>query len=285
MSSSSACRSSVSTMVRSSSLTSKSFPSGRRSSLGGAHPRPLLLPLLVVFLVGFFSSSENTAGGSNHGRSNGFVWMVAGAVEDEANEEAANGPGGCYDMTIHECNCNPESCSAELCQAANMFWTADCPEPCDPEKCPAASFVMVTGGDAVTEDFIPVVPGDGGACYDVTIHKCNCTADTCSAESCAAGGMIWSADCPDHCNPEECPSAATSSSSASTTTLEEEKTTNAVEAPTTTSGSSSNEEADTTTTTSTDPADEASSGSSMRAAAATATTVATIGAAVVAALL
>jgi len=262
-------------MVHSSSWTSKKFPSGRRSSLGGARPRPLRLPLLVVVLLGFLSSSsENTAG---------FVLLAQ--AEEKAHEEEANEPGGCYDMTIHKCNCNPESCSAELCAAAQMLWTAECPELCAPEKCPAASFVMVTGGATVTEDFIPVVlDGEGGACYDPIIHKCNCHADTCSAESCAAASMIWSADCPDHCNPEDCP-AATFSSSASTTTLEEEETTSAVEAPTTTSGSS-NDEADPTTTSSTDPDDEARSGSSrMRAAAAATTTVATIGAAVAAALL
>merc|ERR1712028_105822 len=204
--------------------------------------------------------------------------------EDESNEDAA-GPGGCYDMTIHKCNCNPESCSAELCAAAQMLWTAECPELCAPEKCPAASFVMVTGGATVTEDFIPVVlDGEGGACYDPIIHKCNCHADTCSAESCAAASMIWSADCPDHCNPEDCPTA-TFSSSASTNTLEEEETTSAVEAPTTTSGSSLNEDADTTATSTTDPEVEASSGSSRMKVAATTTTVATIGVPVVVAAL
>ena len=97
-----------------------------------------------MFLVGFFSSSENTAGGSNHGRT--FVLMVAGAVEDEANEDAVitivGGPGACYDLTSHQCTCNPNACTAELCAAANiiddgtmMMWTADCPDHCDPEEC------------------------------------------------------------------------------------------------------------------------------------------------------
>ena len=45
--------------------------------------------------------------------------------------------------------------------------------------------------------------GDGG-CYDPNVHKCSCTDDRCSKEKCEASCMIWTDECPEYCNPDDC---------------------------------------------------------------------------------
>ena len=45
--------------------------------------------------------------------------------------------------------------------------------------------------------------GEGG-CYDIQTHQCGCEADYCSKEKCEAACRIWTAECPDHCVPEQC---------------------------------------------------------------------------------
>lgn len=45
-------------------------------------------------------------------------------------EGAAGNPGACYDMVAHECGCDADRCSAELCAAASGIWTAECPDHC-----------------------------------------------------------------------------------------------------------------------------------------------------------
>jgi len=211
--------------------TSNSFHSGqRRSSMGGAHygAHLPLLPLFVLLLVGFLSS-ENTAG-TNNGRSS-FLLLVQAAAEDNGNMTEFAGPGACYDLTVHQCNCNTDSCTAELCEANSMIWTADCPEHCAPEDCPTASYVVVTtGSNTTTEDVIPVVlavPIGSGACYDLKVHQCNCNTDSCTAELCEANSMIWTADCPDHCDPEVCPATSSSSTTTTSNTTTQEETSEA----------------------------------------------------------
>ena len=84
----------------------------------------------------------------------------------------------------------------------------------------AAATVIETGGS-----------GDGdagpGACYDISIHVCNCDVGSCNAELCAASNGIWTVDCPNHCT--NCNSATANESSSSTTTAESSTPTMATE--------------------------------------------------------
>ena len=45
----------------------------------------------------------------------------------------SNISGACYDMTAHQCSCDPGSCNAELCKAQNGIWSAQCPNHCSSE--------------------------------------------------------------------------------------------------------------------------------------------------------
>jgi len=47
--------------------------------------------------------------------------------------------GACYDMTVHQCSCDPGSCTAELCQAQDGIWTAECPTHCRASDCQQSS--------------------------------------------------------------------------------------------------------------------------------------------------
>mmetsp|Transcript_5301 Transcript_5301/g.5675 ORF Transcript_5301/g.5675 Transcript_5301/m.5675 type:complete len:258 (+) Transcript_5301:2-775(+) len=49
------------------------------------------------------------------------------------------------------------------------------------------------------------VIGSPGACYDMALHACSCDAASCNATLCAAQRMnVWTSDCPNHCNTNEC---------------------------------------------------------------------------------
>jgi len=53
-----------------------------------------------------------------------------------ADTDADNNVGACYDMTIHKCSCDPGSCTAESCNAKqDHIWTDTCPDHCDPSEC------------------------------------------------------------------------------------------------------------------------------------------------------
>lgn len=45
----------------------------------------------------------------------------------------SNISGACYDMTVHQCSCDPGSCNAELCKAQNGIWSEECPNHCSSE--------------------------------------------------------------------------------------------------------------------------------------------------------
>ena len=85
------------------------------------------------------------------------------------------------------------------------------------ESSSAAATVTETGG---SDD------GDAGpgACYDISIHVCNCDVGSCNSELCAASNGIWTVDCPNHCTNCNSATANESSSSSSSTTTAESST-------------------------------------------------------------
>merc|ERR1712003_549676 len=50
---------------------------------------------------------------------------------------------GCYDATIHQCDCDAGRCTQELCAADGGIWTDGCPDHCDEATCETES----TGGE------------------------------------------------------------------------------------------------------------------------------------------
>merc|ERR1712238_348217 len=72
--------------------------------------------------------------------------------ETETKTEGSSG-GACYDMTVHQCSCDPGSCTAEMCQAQDGIWTAECPNHCRTSDCQPPSS---SEGDGEVGD------GDGG---------------------------------------------------------------------------------------------------------------------------
>merc|ERR1711933_480492 len=38
-------------------------------------------------------------------------------------------------------------------------------------------------------------PTEGAACYDITVHKCKCTAELCDRQKCKDAGMMWTPTC------------------------------------------------------------------------------------------
>merc|ERR1719356_1992568 len=96
----------------------------------------------------------------------------------------------CYDLSVHKCGCTPDTCNEELCTEAGMIWTDTCPEACTCDD-----FGTPTKSPTPTLNPNP----DGSSCYDINIHKCGCTPDTCSEELCTEAGMIWTDTCPEAC--------------------------------------------------------------------------------------
>ena len=102
----------------------------------------------------------------------------------------------CYDFTTHQCKCTKDTCTKEKCNALpGGIWTNTCPEACTcPEFDPPTPAPTPEPG-----------PTEGAACYDITIHKCKCTAELCNKEKCEAANMIWTDTCvPTENTPEAC---------------------------------------------------------------------------------
>merc|ERR1712003_399740 len=102
----------------------------------------------------------------------------------------------CYDFTTHKCKCTKDTCTKEKCNAIpGGIWTNTCPEACTcPEFDPPSPSPTPAPG-----------PSEGAACYDITNHKCKCTAELCDKEKCGAAGMIWTQTCvPTESTPDPC---------------------------------------------------------------------------------
>lgn len=58
---------------------------------------------------------------------NSKYFMGCGGATEEATD---SNPGACYDMQVHQCDCESDRCSAELCTADGGIWSAECPSHC-----------------------------------------------------------------------------------------------------------------------------------------------------------
>merc|ERR1712238_626323 len=96
--------------------------------------------------------------------------------ETETKTEGGSG-GACYDMTVHQCSCDPGSCTAELCQAQDGIWTAECPNHCRTSDCQPPSS---SEGDGEVGD------GDGGV--GVGIDDTSATDGSSSSSSSNSNG-------------------------------------------------------------------------------------------------
>merc|ERR1712176_1755573 len=103
---------------------------------------------------------------------------------------------GSGDPAPKACPDESDTYTKEKCNAIpGGIWTNTCPEAC---TCP---------------DFDPPTPAptpepgptEGAACYDISVHKCKCTAELCDKELCEAANMIWTDTCVGTDNtPEAC---------------------------------------------------------------------------------
>jgi len=119
--------------------------------------------------------------------------------ESSSGGGAREGPQGCYDISVHVCMCDDNTCSAEKCGALNMMWTSGCNSLTASCECPEG----VDSGVAATADAAPETepPSDDGGCYDIDVGSCSCDSDRCTRELCESEelDLIWTADCPVHC--------------------------------------------------------------------------------------
>ena len=101
-----------------------------------------------------------------------FQGCSSGEGDEEKGDEKT--PGACYDMGSHQCSCDPERCTAELCSAKKGIWTADCPDhctECSPNEADTTPTVVDapqeptttsnTNGDKVPADDSPAVTSNG----------------------------------------------------------------------------------------------------------------------------
>jgi len=68
-------------------------------------------------------------------------------TEDSDNKTPT---GACYDMTVHQCSCDPGSCNAELCKAQDGIWTAECPNHCSTSECDDTTTTDSSSSDSST---------------------------------------------------------------------------------------------------------------------------------------
>ena len=97
--------------------------------------------------------------------------MCAQISTDDGPGPIDDGNDGCYDPTIHECDC---SIASEDDCPQGMVWTSGC-----------ASCAPTDDGPG------PIDDGNPG-CYDVSIHECDCSI--ASEEDCPAP-MVWTSGC------------------------------------------------------------------------------------------
>lgn len=111
---------------------------------------------------------------------------------------------GCYDVTVHRCDCSPELCTEEACVATGDFWADACKTcQCGADNGGIVDTVLDIAGGASTSsneekgDINQGLEskGKGHGCYDSTVHECQCSDELCGQAACEAFGDVWTDQC------------------------------------------------------------------------------------------
>ena len=103
---------------------------------------------------------------------------------------AASTPFGCYDLTVHRCDCDT---SMTDCEAAGLIWAESC--YCDGSMTPGRP--AADGGQSMSDAGAPSTDAsmpdeEDFGCYDPAGHTCDCDTD---AMGCGMSGGIWTETC------------------------------------------------------------------------------------------
>ena len=150
---------SSSTSTTSTSSSSSSSSSSTSSSSGESATKPSLSS----------TTSTNTES------------AAATVTETGGSDDGDAGPGACYDISIHVCNCDVGSCNAELCAASNGIWTVDCPNHCT--NCNSATANESSSSTTTAESSTPTMATEGHSPSDSNINDISSSSSTTTQTS------------------------------------------------------------------------------------------------------